>query len=86
MTGALGEIFEKTPALFGYLPEWDGVVLSSGLCVNSPRISELANHWWSAPGAGLPELGGEFRITDLFTAVLKHPPDLIPFGWPGAWT
>ncbi|TJZ54223.1 hypothetical protein FCH28_13665 [Streptomyces piniterrae] len=84
LTGELGQIFEKTPALFGYLPEWDGVVLSSELCVNSPRISELANHWWSAPGADLPELGGEFRITDLFSAVIKHPPDLIPSGWPGA--
>ncbi|WP_431046499.1 hypothetical protein ACQUSR_31650 [Streptomyces sp. P1-3] len=52
--------------------------------MDSPRISELANHWRGAPRAGLPELGGEFRITDLFSAMNKHPPDLIPSGWPGA--
>ncbi|MDT0347131.1 hypothetical protein [Streptomyces litchfieldiae] len=84
VTGELGQIFEKTPAMFGYLPEWDGVVLSPQLCVNSPRIGELANCWRSAPHSGLPELGGEFRITDLFSAVNKRPPDLIPAGWPGA--
>ncbi|MEV3988546.1 hypothetical protein AB0J57_06525 [Streptomyces sp. NPDC049837] len=80
-TGDLGEIFEEPPALFSYLPDWQGVVLDRALCRNTPRISELANRWRTDGSSGLPELHGEFRITDLFTAVLQSPPELA---WPGS--
>lgn len=81
VTGDLGETFEEAPALFTYLPDWQEVVFSRDLCVRSPRISEIANCWHSAQASGLPEIRGEFRVTDLFTALLKHPPDLT---WAGS--
>ncbi|MFE0251582.1 hypothetical protein [Streptomyces sp. NPDC059010] len=79
VTGELGQIFEETPVLFSYLPEWEGVTFSRDLCVHSPRITELANCWHSDLSADSEELHGEFRVADLFTAVRKHPPNL-------AWT
>lgn len=79
VTGELGQVFEEAPVLFSYLPEWEGVAFSRDLCVRSPRISEIANCWHSDPSAAIPEMRGEFRVTDLFTAVRKHPPNL-------AWT
>ncbi|MFD9330438.1 hypothetical protein [Streptomyces sp. NPDC060065] len=81
VTGDLGETFEEAPALFTYLPDWQDVVFSRDLCVRSPRISEIANCWHSERTSGIPEIRGEFRVTDLFTALLKHPPDL---SWAGS--
>ncbi|MFE7107896.1 hypothetical protein ACFU98_22725 [Streptomyces sp. NPDC057575] len=80
VTGELGRIFEAAPALFSYLPDWQGVTFSHDLCVNSSRISEIANCWYSEP-VGPESIGGEFRVTDLFSAVLKHAPDLA---WSGS--
>jgi hypothetical protein len=79
VTGDLGQIFEETPVIFSYLPGWEGVTFSRDLCVRSPRISEIANCWHSDQSAGIPPIRGEFRVTDLFTAVRKRPPNL-------AWT
>ncbi|MEV6588568.1 hypothetical protein [Streptomyces acidicola] len=79
VTGDLSEIFEETPVIFSYLPEWEGVTISRDLCVRSPRLTEIANCWHSEPTAGIPEIRGEFRVTDLFTAIRKRPPNL-------AWT
>ncbi|WP_327351819.1 hypothetical protein [Streptomyces sp. NBC_01304] len=79
-TGDLGEVFDSAPELFSYLPDWEGVNFSRDLCVNSPRISEIANCWYSE-SFGPADFGGEFRVTDLFTAVLKHAPELA---WPGS--
>ncbi|MFG2967173.1 MULTISPECIES: hypothetical protein [unclassified Streptomyces] len=79
VTGELSEIFEETPDIFSFLPEWEGVTFSRDLCVKSARITELANCWHGEPSSGIPELRGEFRVTDLFTAVRKRPPNL-------AWT
>ncbi|MET4642152.1 hypothetical protein ABID95_001879 [Streptomyces atratus] len=81
VTGDLGETFEQPPALFSYLPDLQGVVLDKDLCRNSPRISEIGNRWRTDESSGVPELHGEFRITDLFTAVLQHPPEL---SWSGS--
>jgi hypothetical protein len=78
VVGDLGEVFEDPPAVFGYLPEWNGVRLGRDLCVNSPRISELAVLWHT--GSSVGELHGEFRITDLFVALLKRAPE---FSWQG---
>ncbi|MFG2891956.1 hypothetical protein [Streptomyces sp. NPDC048248] len=80
-TGDLGEKFSEAPALFSYLPDWQGVQLSDRLCVGSPRISELANFWHHGQASDTAGLSGEFRVTDLFTALLKHPPDLA---WQGS--
>ncbi|GGU25414.1 hypothetical protein [Lentzea flava] len=41
--------------------------------MNSPRITELACLWRTAPGSGLPEPGGEF-----LGAMLDHFPELFP--------
>lgn len=81
VTGDLGETFEQPPALFTYLPDLQGVVFDGDLCRSSPRISEIANRWRTDSPSDTPELHGEFRITDLFTAVLKSPPELA---WPGS--
>ncbi|MFD9219024.1 hypothetical protein ACFWDI_03070 [Streptomyces sp. NPDC060064] len=80
-TGELGDCYEESPALFRYLPDWQGVVLSRELCIHSPRITEIGNRWRTNSVSGLPEFHGEFRVTDLFTAVLKHPPEL---SWSGS--
>ena len=64
ITGDLGEFFSEAPALFSYLPDWQGVQLSTQLCVGSPRISEIANCWNREP-SDTAEIGGEFRVTDL---------------------
>ncbi|WP_275463282.1 hypothetical protein [Streptomyces noursei] len=77
--GQLTDTFEEAPAIFEYLPDWTGVQLSHDLCVNSPRISQIGSRWRIETSQ--PELHGEFRITDLFTALLKHPPDLT---WQGS--
>lgn len=82
VTGELSEIFEEAPVIFSFLPDWEGVTFSRDLCVNSSRITELANCWHSEPGAGIPEMRGEFHVADLFTAVRKRPPNLAWTGSP----
>ncbi|WP_199896495.1 hypothetical protein [Streptomyces niger] len=81
VTGDLGETFTEAPALFSYLPDWQGVQLGNRLCAGSPRISELANFWHYGQASDATKISGEFRVTDLFTALLKNPPDLA---WSGS--
>ncbi|MDQ1039743.1 hypothetical protein QFZ75_006159 [Streptomyces sp. V3I8] len=63
------------PAEFDERPEWEDVILA-GLLEATPWITELACSWRSAKRKKTPQIRGEFRVRNIYDALLKPAPDL----------
>ncbi|AEM85038.1 hypothetical protein [Streptomyces violaceusniger] len=61
---------------FEVRPEWKDVILDPRLDEATPWITELACRWRSVARKKTPEIHGEFRIRNIYDALLRRAPDL----------
>lgn len=64
------------PAEFDLRPEWQDVILDPRLDEATPWITELGCSWRGADRKNVPEIHGEFRVRNIYDALLRRAPDL----------
>ncbi|QNE74111.1 hypothetical protein F0344_05375 [Streptomyces finlayi] len=64
------------PSEFDEQSEWKDVILDHRFDEATPWITELACRWRSVKRKRAPEIHGEFRVRNIYDALLKNAPDL----------
>ncbi|GAA3357314.1 hypothetical protein [Saccharopolyspora gregorii] len=69
------------PGMFDDLDEWRNVIIDDRMDAATPKVSELGLQWRTRYRRKHPEVLGEFRVRNLYRALLRPPPELV---WSGS--
>ncbi|MEU0279155.1 hypothetical protein [Streptomyces sp. NPDC006195] len=74
--GTLKEPLTENPRSITFFPEFDQVALGHQLRECNLRIAEISCRWRTVEKN--PEIGGEFRLRDVYDSILRRAPQFSP--------
>ncbi|MFC7534567.1 hypothetical protein [Actinoplanes sp. GCM10030250] len=74
--GPQTDVLTENPETVSFFVEFDDVIFDPSLLECNIWFIELSCRWRTREGS--PELGGEFRIRDLYDSILLGPPQFTP--------